>query len=63
MAVVLAAAWWASQASGEPALWSELRVPPAIAIPRDFDLGEFRLSWGGKSLAQSVAGCARPPWW
>ncbi|MFG8314659.1 hypothetical protein [Pseudomonas aeruginosa] len=63
LAVVLAAAWWASQASREPALWSELRVPPAFAIPRDFDLGEYRLSWGGKSLALSVAGSARPPLW
>lgn len=63
LAVVLAAAWWASQASREPALWSELRVPPAFAIPRDFDLGEHRLSWGGKSLALSVAGSARPPLW
>lgn len=63
LAVVLAAAWWASQASREPALWSELRVPPAFAIPRDFDLGEYRLSWGGKSLVLSVAGSARPPLW
>ncbi|MFP8981307.1 hypothetical protein ACLI36_32935, partial [Pseudomonas aeruginosa] len=63
LAVVLAAAWWASQASREPALWSELRVPPAFAIPRDFNLGEYRLSWGGKSLALSVAGSARPPLW
>ena len=63
LAVVLAAAWWASRASREPALWSELRVPPAFAIPRDFDLGEYRLSWGGKSLALSVAGSARPPLW
>ena len=63
LAVVLAAAWWASQTSREPALWSELRVPPAFAIPRDFNLGEYRLSWGGKSLAPSVAGSARPPLW
>lgn len=46
LAVVLAAAWWASQASREPALWSGLRVPPAFAIPRDFNLGEYRLSLG-----------------
>ena len=37
-------------------------MPPAF-IPRDFDLGEYRLSWGGKSSSCPVAGSARPPLW
>ncbi|WP_430301544.1 hypothetical protein [Pseudomonas paraeruginosa] len=63
MAVVLVGGWWAVRALREPALWSELYVPPAFAMPRDFDLGAYRLSWRGNGFDLYAAGAARAPLW
>lgn len=56
LVVVLVVVWWVSQVLWELVLWSELWVLLVFVILCDFDLGEYCLSWGGKSFVLLVVG-------
>ncbi|BBP82503.1 alpha-glucosidase [Pseudomonas sp. Pc102] len=61
VAILLAAAagvagWQGLQMWKQRAVLAELVVPPAFAVPRDFDFGDYRLAWSGHGLALSPKG-------
>ncbi|UVE16300.1 hypothetical protein NVV93_11790 [Pseudomonas sp. LS44] len=44
------AGWQAWQSWRERPVWSSLIVPPALALPREFSLGEYRFAWSGQGF-------------
>ncbi|AYC33343.1 alpha-glucosidase [Pseudomonas cavernae] len=44
------AGWQVWQNWRERPVWSSLVVPPALALPREFVLGDYRFAWSGKGF-------------